>query len=191
MTSKNARRILETMMYGIDPITGEVLPKEHLCNYPEVIRALHAAIMVMTDGCSLDEKQILCKKDGLNAGRPWTEEDLNELEQLYRDGTPINVICKQLQRRERGVQRQLIYLGFIKNDSKQNGEVIPGLEKAGLPWTRAEEDLLKNLYIERMPIAEIAKTMQRSKFSIFRRMEKLGLYGEEYGYPAETTLLKI
>ena len=29
---------------GIDPLTGEVLPKDHVCNKGEIVRALHCAV---------------------------------------------------------------------------------------------------------------------------------------------------
>ena len=44
MTSERAREILRCMANGVDPITGEILEADHLCNSPEVIRAIFAAI---------------------------------------------------------------------------------------------------------------------------------------------------
>lgn len=39
MRAKDAYTLLETLLDGIDPITGEVLPDGHLCQEPAVMRA--------------------------------------------------------------------------------------------------------------------------------------------------------
>lgn len=49
MTTAGAREILQPMLDGADPLTGEILPQEHICNYPEVMRALQTAISLMPD----------------------------------------------------------------------------------------------------------------------------------------------
>ena len=40
MNNGEARRILAQLAEGVDPITGEVLPEQHVCNEPAVICAL-------------------------------------------------------------------------------------------------------------------------------------------------------
>ena len=46
MDATRARELLSVLADGIDPLTGEVLPREHLCNQPEIIRALHEVLRV-------------------------------------------------------------------------------------------------------------------------------------------------
>ena len=92
-------------------------------------------------------------------------------------------ICAMLQRRERGVQKQLAHLGLIESKKNASKTPSPGLERAGQRWTREEDAQLKNLFSEKLPIAEIAAEMQRSDYAIYCRMEKLQLFGAEYGYP--------
>lgn len=41
MDLQRARKILETLADGVDPMTGEVLPEEHVCNRGDVVRAFH------------------------------------------------------------------------------------------------------------------------------------------------------
>lgn len=190
MTFETATAILQNMIDGIDPVTGEILPNDHLCNYPEVIRALHVAILSMSSGKAQIKESSTQSHIKLNAGRPWTNQDLDELERLYLSGMSIDSICKQLQRRERGLKKQLIYLGLIIDEEKPRINPTPGLERAGLPWTREEDMKLRKLHSKEYPIAEISTEMRRSEYSIFCRMEKLELYGEEHGYPAKDTLSK-
>lgn len=184
MTNETAREILQIMAKGIDPITGEILPDDHLCNYPEVARALCLAIQSMSPDSPINDLPVNKKNGKLNAGRPWTKEDIRELEQLQRAGTSMETICQQLQRRERGVQKQLEYLG-LNHTATSTAKPSRDLERAGQRWTREEDILLNDLYIEKWSIQEIASEMYRSEYSIFCRMEKLGLYGEEYGYPVK------
>lgn len=49
MTNESARIILLQMLDGLDPTTGEVLPPDHLLNDATVIRALHTAVLALTD----------------------------------------------------------------------------------------------------------------------------------------------
>ena len=93
----------------------------------------------------------------------------------------MSELCKRLQRRERCIQQQLYRLGLIKPASTPTA----GLERAGLPWTQDEDALLKTLYDAHWPISSIAAKMQRSDRAIYCRMERLELYGEQYGYPPE------
>ncbi len=41
MDQQRAKEIIHILSDGIDPFTGEVLPPDHVCNQPDVIRALH------------------------------------------------------------------------------------------------------------------------------------------------------
>ena len=185
MTNKRVIEILKCMADGIDPITGEVLGAEHICNYPDVIRALHAAVQSMSVNDEADGIMYARKNGKLNAGRPWTDEERMELERMYQDGMPMSVICEMLQRRERGIRKQLAYLGLIDSGEQPSGNKKPGLERAGLPWTRDEDGLLKDFYSKKFSVAEMSREMHRSEYSIYCRLQKLKLYGEEYGYPSK------
>lgn len=181
MTTAEAREILQAMLDGSDPVTGEILPPEHICNYPEVIRALHIAIASISDDRHSPAE--VRKNSKLNAGRAWTSGDSAQLESLFKSGATMDEMCRQLQRRERVIKRQLAMLGLIESSEKPAKAPIPGLERAGRVWTSEEDMLLRKLHSDKRPISEIAAEMRRSRYSIFCRMEKLELYGEEYGYP--------
>lgn len=182
MTSDRAMEILRCMANGVDPITGEVLEPGHICNSPDVIRALCMAAYAMSGAA--DAPASACKAEKLNAGRPWTVEDLDALEHMYRGGASMAWICKRLQRRERGVLKQLVYLGLAEDKAVSDKQPSPGLERAGLRWTREEDTLLRELYAERRPIEEIAARMRRTSYSIYCRMEKLEIFDSGYGYPS-------
>lgn len=180
MTNEQASKILGVILQGIDPVTGEILPEDHFCNQPDVLRALHLAILALTEGQGQPHEEPSKKP---NAGRPWTNEDLTALKKLYLAGTSMEEICKALARRERGINRQLIYLGLVKEEPQFMREVIPGYERAGQRWNWEEDQKLERMFKDQMPIKEMAEELHRTEYSIFCRMEKRGLYGDLEGYP--------
>lgn len=159
MTNEEARRILQCLHDGFDPITGEVLPEEHICNSAQVLRALHRAILMLSG----TEEHVVPDHEGkLNAGRPWTDEDCSALRDLYRSGCSMEEICAKLHRRKRGVVKQLSRLGLVPTKHA----------RAGLPWTSEEDELLDDLLKCDYTIAQIAEKMERTSFAIFCRLEK-------------------
>lgn len=180
MTNEQASKILGVILQGIDPVTGEILSEDHFCNQPDVMRALHLAIVALSGGVNQTKAEAPKK---LSAGRPWTDDDLIALKKLYLAGTSMEEICRTLVRRERGVNRQLVYLGLIEEDEQPERVVTPGLERAGQRWNWEEDQTLERMFKDRVPIKEIAEELHRTEYSIFCRMEKRGLYGDAEGYP--------
>lgn len=159
MTNEEARRILQCLHDGFDPITGEVLPEEHICNSAQVLRALHRAILMLSG----TKEHVVPDHEGqLNAGRPWTDEDCSALRDLYRSGCSMEEICAKLHRRKCGVVKQLSRLGLVPTKHA----------RAGLPWTSEEDELLDDLLKCDYTIAQIAEKMERTSFAIFCRLEK-------------------
>ncbi len=194
MTKKNAVDILELLMEGIHPVTGEILP-EDLLSDPDVIMALRTAIRVLrlTDDDretnpegDNPETKYLTKRNHLNAGRPWTPEDDRKLRELYESKTSPEKICTLLQRRARGVSNRLECLGLIQPEANQYGKpAAPGLERAGKPWYSEEDQKLRELFDQQIPIEQIAKAMGRSERSIQFRLERLRLIDNAENYPEQ------
>ncbi len=60
------------------------------------------------------------------------------------------------------------------NTSKYNETVDTGALQ-GQPWTREQEAQLRDLFLQGIPLPEIARTMQRSTSGIQARLQRLGL----------------
>lgn len=188
MSKKNAIDILELLMEGIHPVTGEILP-EDLLSDPDVIMALRTAIRALRlavddQGTNPEEEnpemEYLTKRNRLNAGRPWTPEDDQKLKELHERRTPLEKMCTLLQRRARGVSNRLDFLGLTQPESRP---LVLGLERAGKPWYPEEDQKLRELFDQQMPIDRIAKTMHRSERSIQFRLERLQLIDNAENYP--------
>lgn len=106
MDAMRARELLSVLADGIDPLTGEVLPREHLCNQPEIIRALHEVLRV-----SPSTKQ---KIQPRNAGKPWTETEENKLMDEFDAGVKLSEIAQEHGRTRGAIEARLAVLGKIK-----------------------------------------------------------------------------
>lgn len=106
MDLQRAREVLEGLADGVDPLTGEVLPDESVCNKAEVVRAFH---------CILNELQNKTKKKRLpeNAGKPWTKEDDKALCRMFDEGKTRSEMCAFFKRTRGGILSRLAYLGKI------------------------------------------------------------------------------
>lgn len=50
MELERARTLLTELADGVDPLTGECLPSDSVCNRPEIIRALHCVLQHTAGG---------------------------------------------------------------------------------------------------------------------------------------------
>ena len=105
MDMNRAQEIIKSLADGIDPMTGEVLANDHVCNQGEVVRALYVAVEMMGKKKKQNQPE--------NAGKPWTAEDENMLRELFTSGTPKKDICKTLKRTEGSVAAHLVRMGII------------------------------------------------------------------------------
>lgn len=180
MNAKDAYTLLETLMDGVNPMTGELLPEDHVCHEPAVLRALHKALVALrnSDDIPVDDTALVNRNGKLNAGRPWTQKDLDWLKQLHEAGASMEEMCHLLQRRKRGIEKQLIYLGLMG----QNGEAVaatPKRSRTGTPWTAEDDKTLWDMWKKGESKERIAKELQRSSYAIHCRMERLGMLNPE------------
>ena len=60
----------------------------------------------------------------------------------------------------------------LKKVKDKNAPPVKGLETRGKPWDEAEDEKLKNAFLEGKTIEELAKIHQRTRGSIHSRLEK-------------------
>ena len=105
MDIQRAKELLEILADGIDPLTGEVLPHDHVCNKGEIVRALHCAV----------EELPRKRKNPLpeNNGKPWTEELDQELCRLFDEGMKKQELCTHFKRTSGAIMSRLEKLGKV------------------------------------------------------------------------------
>lgn len=108
MNLEQAKRILEALADGINPVTGEILSKEDSCNQVDVVRALHIVLKHL-DTPSKKSK----KSNAENAGKPWSPEDDDILCRMFETGCSTQDMCNHFQRSNGSIAARLVKLGKI------------------------------------------------------------------------------
>jgi hypothetical protein len=119
MTPEQASRMLEQLALGCDPRTGEPLPDEDPCMFPEVIRALFLAQKALLG--QLEERKPAARRapvmrNGIlveNAGKKWSGDDADTALREFESGTPIGAIATQLGRTDGSIVARLVQAGAI------------------------------------------------------------------------------
>ena len=100
-----AKKIMESLADGVNPLTGEVLPPEDSCNQADVVRAFHTILSVLSEKPQKPRPE--------NAGKPWTSEDDRILAAMYDEGKTHNEMCKYFKRSITAIAARLVLLGKI------------------------------------------------------------------------------
>lgn len=120
MDIQKAKEIVQLLADGIDPVTGELLPKDSIYNEPEVIRALHTVINSIRIPRNIsrktkEEKQKENLENGKpkNAGLPWDEESKSDIAQMFKSGkTPLE-LSEYFERTTSAITSELKHQGLI------------------------------------------------------------------------------
>ena len=108
MDIERAKELLSALADGVDPLTGEVLDRDNVCNKPEIIRALHTVLYELDEAVKKAPK-----KRHENAGKPWTEEDEDRLCEMFDSGASRRELCEYFKRTEGAIAARLVRLGKI------------------------------------------------------------------------------
>lgn len=101
-----AKEIIRTLAEGVNPITGEILPKENVYNEPEVIRALFK--MLDATAKTTDEDPLR------NAGKPWSDNEDSWLRDEFESNVKIADIAREHGRTHAAIESRLAHLGLKK-----------------------------------------------------------------------------
>ena len=110
METDRELEILKSLSDGINPLTGEMFPEDSPYRDPGTVSALRKAIDALSKVQSREVRQ--GKLPG-NAGKPWTEEEDNELTRNYEAGRSCKEISEQHKRTAGAVKSRLLKLGKI------------------------------------------------------------------------------
>lgn len=105
MDVQRAKELLAVLADGIDPLTGEVLPYDHVCNKGEIVRALNCAV----EELSRRKKRPMPE----NTGKPWTTEMDDELCRLFDEGMKKKDLCTHFGRTSGSIESRLERLGKL------------------------------------------------------------------------------
>jgi hypothetical protein len=109
-TKETSIKVLEALAQGLNPITGEVFPKDSPYQDVQIVRALFDALEAL--------KKVKPKKTTpINQGGKWTNE-LNELLiNQFNENMPISQIANLHGRSSGAIKSRLNKLGLIEIES--------------------------------------------------------------------------
>ncbi len=105
MDRQRAKEILAALADGVNPVTGEVLSADDCCNQAEVVRALYTAVQ------ALEQPVFRQKAAPVNAGKPWTQTELDKLNDEFDRGMNISAIAQEHGRSKGSIEAKLVQLG--------------------------------------------------------------------------------
>ncbi len=185
MNAERAIEILEMLMEGIDPYTGEALPQAFIFKQADVILALCWAVQSLKRETV---KQLnparpgdrIIKSGEQSAGRAWTQEDDRQLKELVASKVPLERLCVILHRRSGGIQKRLTQLGISPNSV--TGAARPA--RLGAHWLYEEDNLLQEMFENGRSLTEMAAALQRSDKGVAYRLQHLQLIDDAEDYLA-------
>jgi hypothetical protein len=114
MLSK-ALQVIESLLHGTDPTTGEELPSDSVLNRVDVNRALlvaTTAIRLMADRAARRAQL----PSGI--GRAWSPEEEQTLRDEFKGDLSLQEIANRHQRTVRAIEARLERLGLITSDQR-------------------------------------------------------------------------
>ncbi|MFW6127285.1 MAG: hypothetical protein ACOC6K_03630 [Thermodesulfobacteriota bacterium] len=110
MDAKEALRIIQSLIDGVDPNTGETLPPESPYQQPQVLRALFLASKSLEESF---RRKLREKNLPSNAGKPWLAEEDKILSEGFEKGLSIDQLAEKHQRTKGAILARLSKIGKI------------------------------------------------------------------------------
>jgi hypothetical protein len=110
MDLADAVRIVTALADGRDPLTGRPLSTDHLCQNPQVVRAL---CVVVERVKGFQERHRPSDGDMEHHGKPWTEAEKEDLVRAFEAGATIGQLARKHGRTRQAIQGRLYLLGKV------------------------------------------------------------------------------
>jgi hypothetical protein len=132
MTRDETLRALRRLRDGRDPLTGDVLPPDHLCQRADVVRVLFAAVQTIEasrgGGAPTVSEAVPSEPAGApsgggeaplrpvrarppHAGQPWTEDEDRRLAEAFDGGAAEKELAAEFGRSRASIRARLMRLG--------------------------------------------------------------------------------
>lgn len=115
MEQPDARQVLQRLVQGLDPLSGEDVPGGPVWQQPEVIQAFLAAIAALEADATRVRRRAQLPE---NVGRPWSAAEEQRLTASFRAGEALPVIAAQHGRTLAAIEARLEALGLIAPEQR-------------------------------------------------------------------------
>lgn len=110
MKERRARQILQALVQGFDPITGEELVSGTVLQNADVLRALLTGIAALEQVAMRVRRR---SKQPVNVGRTWTADEERSLRIAFQSAEGLEEIAARHGRTKRGIETRLLQLGLL------------------------------------------------------------------------------
>jgi hypothetical protein len=115
MKQPRARQILQSLIQGVDPVTGEELPRETVLQHAEVLRALLAGLSALELTAARAQRRAQLPD---NVGQAWTTDEESRLVAEFRSGESPVAMAHKHGRTLRAIEARLEKLGLITAEQR-------------------------------------------------------------------------
>jgi hypothetical protein len=123
MKEQRARHILQALVQGIDPFTGDELPPGTILQQAEVLRALLAGVSALEQTAARAQRR--AQLPG-NVGRAWTEDEERTLVAAFKAADPLPDIAVRHGRTLRAIEARLEKLGLLTAEERSTDNSFVG-----------------------------------------------------------------
>jgi hypothetical protein len=134
MKQTRARQILQSLIQGIDPISGEELPHETVLQHADVLRALLAGVSALEQTAARAQRRAQLPD---NVGQTWTAEEESKLVAAFKSGDSPVAIARQHGRTLRAIEARLEKLGLITAEERTTRGGFTGVSDIPPPRPRS------------------------------------------------------
>lgn len=120
---RKARIVLESLIQGLDPETGEDLPKKDSANRIEVTRSMSIALTALKE---VDARMVRRSLLPESVGKPWTEEEEQQLKVEFANSESISDIATKHGRTIRAIEARLERVGLLRPDQRTTNDSFTG-----------------------------------------------------------------
>jgi hypothetical protein len=118
---------LQSLIQGIDPVTGKELPHETVLQHADVLRALLAGLSALEQTTARAQRR--AQLPG-NVGQAWTTEEESRLVAAFKKGDSPVTIARQHGRTLRAIEARLEKLGLITAEERMTRGGFTGVSEA-------------------------------------------------------------
>ena len=127
MMQARARQILQSLIQGVDPVSGEELPHETVLQHAQVLRALLAGLSALEQMSARAQRRAQLPD---NVGQTWTSEEEGKLVAEFKRGDSPVTIARQHGRTLRAIEARLEKLGLITAQERTTRGGFTGVSDA-------------------------------------------------------------
>ena len=115
MKETRARQILQSLVQGVDPLTGEELAPGTVLQHADVLRALLAGVGALEQTAARTQRRAQLPR---NVGRTWDADEDQALTTEFQRGDSTGAIASVHGRTLRAIEARLERLGLLTSDQR-------------------------------------------------------------------------